>query len=98
MRRHPKILARLLPDGYVLLHALDSNQVHTLTPLGGLVWEYCDGQSADDITRQLMEIDELSKLADLREQISVLTCELKEAGLLLDEDSPVLSAQTEESS
>lgn len=50
-KRNSDFNARLLPDGYVLIHSEKSDWVHTLTPLGGLVWEFCDGdKTAEQIT------------------------------------------------
>lgn len=45
-KRNPEFITRLLPDGYVLVYSEKSEWVHTLTPLGGLVWEFCDGSNS----------------------------------------------------
>ena len=81
--RNVKIRARVLPDGFVMLHSPQDNRVYTLTPIGGLVWEYCDGRnSIDDIVTKISEIDEVSFTPDLHSQVVALTDQLTESGLL----------------
>ena len=84
VKRHPDTAARLLPDGYLLLHSNDENRVYTLTPLGGLVWEYCDGSnSLDDIVRHIRELGETPSSSNLEDEVRTLVAELKDAGLLV---------------
>lgn len=79
-KRNPEFNARLLPDGYVLIYSEKSSWVHTLTPLGGLVWEFCDGE------RTLDEIADLicskANVPAKREDIAELVKELDKNGLL----------------
>lgn len=83
MKRHPDMAARLLPDGYVLLHSHRDNRVYTLTPLAGLIWEYCDGRNTiDDIVLSISQIEELAAPSELRSEILTVTEELNKAGLL----------------
>lgn len=54
-KRNPDFNAKLLPDGFVLLYSSSSDWVHTLTPLGGLVWEFCDGENSIEQIAQLVK-------------------------------------------
>jgi hypothetical protein len=84
VKRHPDTAARLLPDGYLLLHSNDDNRVYTLTPLGGLVWEYCDGSnSVDDIVCHIRELGETLASSNLETEVQRLVAELTDAGLLV---------------
>jgi len=83
--RNEDVRATILPDGYVLLHSPKDNLVHTLTPLGGLVWEYCDGSNTiDDIVIRISEIDEIGSPPDLQSEVLALTDKLTESGLLIE--------------
>lgn len=80
LKRNPEFSARLLPDGYVLIHSDKSVWVHTLTPLGGLVWEFCDGdKTAEEIADSICKTMQLpAKYDDVFELIK----ELDKNGLL----------------
>jgi hypothetical protein len=43
MKRDQDAKTTLLPDGYVAIMKLGSSVGHTLSPLGALLWELCDG-------------------------------------------------------
>ena len=85
-KRHPDIKADILPDGYVLLQMPKTDWVYTLTPLGGIVWEFCDGNNAlDDIFRQITELEHVKSTADLKQQIADLLQEFQKSGLFTSE-------------
>lgn len=78
--RKAEFNARLLPDGYVLIHSENSDWVYTLSPLGGLVWEFCDGvNTTQEITDLVCSQTELETK---QEDIVTLLKDLEEKGLL----------------
>ncbi len=79
-KRNPEFNARLLPDGYVLIHSEKSTWVHTLTPLGGLVWEFCDGDKTAEQIADL--ICSRTQVPAKREDVFELVKELDKNGLL----------------
>jgi len=79
-KRNPDFSARLLPDGYVLIHSEKSAWVHTLTPLGGLVWEFCDGDKTADEIADL--ICSKTQVPAKPEDVVELVRELDKNGLL----------------
>ena len=84
LTRDPAVKASVLPDGHVLLHLERNDWCYTLTPLGGLVWEYCDGDHApEDIVRRIEAIPGVSPDADLPGKVGELLGELERLGLLL---------------
>jgi Coenzyme PQQ synthesis protein D (PqqD) len=81
--RRPDIVARILPDGYVLLEVTGTDWVHQLTPLGGIIWEFCDGKnSAADIVSRVGELDDLGPMPDLKEHVIRLLNDFQNAKLL----------------
>ena len=84
LTRDPEVKASILPDGHVLLYLERNDWCYTLTPLGGLVWEYCDGNHApDDIVRQIEAIADVSLDPDLPGKVDELLRSLEGLGLLL---------------
>jgi len=78
--RNQNFNARLLPDGYVLLYSETSDWVHTLTPLGGIVWEFLDGEhTAEEIADLIRSNAEIESSPD---DVSKLLEDLKQKGLL----------------
>lgn len=61
--------------------------VYTLTPLGGLVWEFCDGTNRlEEIVNHITSIKQVGADEGLKEKIAVLLTDLKQAGLLINKD------------
>jgi Coenzyme PQQ synthesis protein D (PqqD) len=84
LTRDPDVKASVLPDGHVLLHLERNDWCYTLTPLGGLVWEYCDGDHApEDIVRRIEAIPDVSPDSDLLGKVEELLRTLEGLGLLL---------------
>jgi|AGTN01.1.fsa_nt_gi hypothetical protein len=84
-KRKAEFNARLLPDGYVLIHSQDSSWVYTLSPLGGLVWEFCDGvNTAQEIAALVGSQTELDTKP---EDVATLLKDLEEKGLLTYPDN-----------
>ncbi len=74
-----------LPDGYVVLVNKKTNWAHTLTPLGGLVWEFCDGlNSVDEIVDKIQAIPEIGSRESLRQEVKDLVGQFDEEGFLLE--------------
>ncbi len=79
-KRNSEFSARLLPDGYVLIHSESSEWVHTLTPLGGLVWEFCDGdKTAEEIASLICSA---AQVPANEEEVLHLVKDFEEKGLL----------------
>lgn len=84
-KRNNEVETRILPDGYVVLFNTKNNWAHTLTPLGALTWELCDGQvSIDEIVDRIVELVG-SETVDrkLKEQITTLVDQLSELDLVI---------------
>ena len=78
--RNPEFRSRLLPDGYVLIHSENSEWVHTLSPVGGLVWEFCDGSNTPEEIAAIITTQ--TQLAAKTEDIVQLIADLDKNGLL----------------
>jgi hypothetical protein len=85
-KRDPAIKTNVLPDGHAVLVSLSTNWAQTLTPLGALVWEFCDGSnSLDDIAQQICAITNGDNDAKLKQSIKELVDELDDAGFFLQD-------------
>jgi len=95
LKRHPDVNAKILPDGYVLLHVKYINWVYTLTPLAGLVWEFCDGlNTVEEVVHRISEMKEVIADPQLPGQVAEFMAELEKAGLLIDKDITDIPALT----
>lgn len=75
-----------LPDGYVVIINKKTNWAHTLTPLAGLVWEFCDGEnSVPEIVSKIQAIPEIGVSETLQKEVVELVDQLEEEGFF-DED------------
>ena len=89
LTRDPEVKASILPDGHVLLFLERNDWCYTLSPLGGLVWEFCDGgHELEDIVRRIEAIPGASSDPDLPGQVEELVRTLDGYGLLLHEPGP----------
>jgi len=85
-KRNPEIQTNILPDGHVCLVSEKTEWAQTLTPLGGLVWEFCDGtNSVGDIIDQLKLIPEVTIGPKFKDEVAELLEELSDGGFFLDE-------------
>lgn len=85
LKRHPHVKAKILPDGYLLLYIAQIDWVYTLTPLAGLVWEFCDGNTAlEEIVANITAMKEVDAGGNLKNNIARLIAEFEQAGLLID--------------
>ncbi|MBX9688859.1 MAG: PqqD family protein [Candidatus Obscuribacterales bacterium] len=66
--RHKNISSVLLPDGFLALYDLEGNKGVTLSTLGAIVWEYCDG--SHQISEIIQELKNL--LADECQEETVI--------------------------
>ena len=84
LTRDPEVKASVLPDGHVLLYLERNDWCYTLSPLGGLVWEYCDGEHApEDIVRRIEAIPDVPPDPELLGKVEELLQTLTGLGLLL---------------
>ncbi len=82
--RRQDVHAKILPDGYVLLQDKETNWVYTLTPLAGMVWEFCDGNNLlEDVVGHIREIKEVGGEPGLEENLTELVADMEQAGLLV---------------
>ena len=91
--RSSSIEGTILPDGHVVLTGKEVDWAFTLTPLGGLVWAFCDGSnSIDEIVAHLLNLEQVSAPViketpviidgqNLKDEVLALVDELREAGL-----------------
>jgi Coenzyme PQQ synthesis protein D (PqqD) len=71
----------LLPDGFVVVHSQTTNWVYSLSPLAGLIWEFCDG--GNSLAQIMDKVSALSGVDISLEQAEQLLNQLVEAELLL---------------
>jgi hypothetical protein len=69
---------RLLPDGYIAIIDSEHNQVHSLPPVGALVWELCDGKHtiteiAEDISQSVEVVRQRNFVQEVSDLIAILT-------------------------
>lgn len=84
LKRRASVLTDVLPDGYVILYVEETNWAFTLTPLGALVWEFCDGEmTLDEVVTAIGETDCIVRDDGLGGQVEALTAELERLGLLV---------------
>lgn len=82
--RNPDVKTTLLPDGYVVLFSTKTEWAHTLSPVGALVWEFCDGEHAvEEITSELSGLISDVEKEVLSDQVQSFVNELLKSGLLL---------------
>lgn len=82
--RNPIVQTKLLPDGHIVLFAKEHDWAHTLSPLAGIAWEYCDGEhSVDEIVDQVAEIAGLQSSNEIKPDMAQLFEELCGSGLLV---------------
>ncbi len=77
--RNLAVKSQLLEDGFVSLYNSQTSMAFTLPPLGGIVWELCDGTlSLDEIIQRVYELIEAAvSLEDLEAQVCPLIEELQ---------------------
>lgn len=81
--RNPQVQTKLLPDGHVVLFCEEHAWAHTLSPLAGIAWEYCDGElSFDEIVQQVSDTAGLQSADEIKAQLEELFDSLTTAGLL----------------
>lgn len=74
-----------LPDGMVILVNKKTSWAHTLTPLGALVWEFCDGDnSVEEIVANIKSIPEVGNRVTLDQEVSELVQQLDNEGFFED--------------
>jgi hypothetical protein len=87
-RRSDEVDTKLLPDGYIVLYNIKTEWGHTLTPLGAVVWELCDGTlSVEEIVHHVGELTERSGDAELGAQVVKLVDEFVTLGLVHTESA-----------
>lgn len=84
-KRSQEMESTSLPDGLVILVNKKTSWAHTLTPLGALVWEFCDGQnSVEEIVSNLKAIPEVGTRPTLDEEVAELVKQFDEEGFFHD--------------
>lgn len=84
-KRSEEMESTSLPDGLVILVNKQTSWAHTLTPLGALVWEFCDGKnSVDEIVSNIKAIPEVGDRPTLHQEIADLVRQLDEEGFFVD--------------
>ena len=85
-KRCTEIQTTLLPDGHTVLMHKPSSWAHTLSPLGSLVWEFCDGlHTTEEIISSIKAIPGLTLPEALEEEVTQLLKQFAEDGLLAEE-------------
>ena len=86
-----------MPDGSALLYDPETNEGHTLNPVGSFIWEYCDGTlTPDQIAAELA--DALPQAPDIHAEALRMIAEFAAAGLFAPStETPETSSQQENS-
>ncbi|HEY9732136.1 MAG TPA: PqqD family protein [Drouetiella sp.] len=84
-KRSSEMESTSLPDGMVILVNKKTSWAHTLTPLGALVWEFCDGDnSVEEIVANIKSIPEVGNRVTLDQEVSELVQQLDNEGFFED--------------
>lgn len=84
-KRDPELQTSLLPDGHAVIVNPKNDWANTISPLGAIVWEYCDGSnSLEDIVRLVAEAAEVSDRSALQKEIQSFIDQFEEEGFFLD--------------
>lgn len=82
--RNPAVRTKVLPDGHVVLMSDESEWAHTITPVGGIAWEFCDGNNTFDEIINMVRAELPPDYAiDFRDELRSLLTQFVDAGLLL---------------
>ena len=82
LTRNPEVETKLLPDGHVVLFSSQNDWAHTLTPLGGIAWEFCDGENTIDQIIELVASTAEVNTDVVSGELKTLCNELVDSGLL----------------
>lgn len=84
-KRSNEMESTSLPDGMIILVNKKTSWAHTLTPLGALVWEFCDGEnSVEEIVANIQSIPEIGERPTLGQEINELVQQLDNEGFFED--------------
>jgi hypothetical protein len=73
----------MLPDGHVVLMSEQTQWAHTLSPLAGIAWEFCDGElNVDEIVKRVCDIAGITSVESIKPELTKLFSELAESGLV----------------
>jgi Coenzyme PQQ synthesis protein D (PqqD) len=87
LTRDPALKTSVLPDGHIVVHSKKTNRAFTLTPLAGIVWEFCDGShTVSDIVSALSNMEGLPAVDNREQEIAALVNELIDSGVLIPEE------------
>lgn len=82
VERNPSTTTRMLPDGHICI-IKDEKVVHSLSPLAGIIWEFCDGRNTlESIVDQLSEVAGVEPSADVIANVETLINDLVAAELV----------------
>lgn len=81
--RAANLRTRLLPDGYASIMNESTDTVYTLTPLGAMAWEFCDGKhSSAEIAREISLLISAPDYDSILLQVKQLLAALLSANLV----------------
>jgi hypothetical protein len=81
--RSAHVTTKLLPDGHIVLMSEQTNWAHTLSPLAGIAWEFCDGDlSFEEIVERVCETAGVTSVESIKPELTKLFSELTESGLV----------------
>jgi len=85
--RKKEYTTRLLPDGYIAIIDSEHKQVHSLPPVGALVWELCDGKhTIGEIADEISQMVEVVRQRNFVQEVSDLVTILTDRGLVKSVD------------
>ncbi len=75
-----------MPDGHVSLYLPTTDLATFLTPIGAIIWEFCDGtQTAAEIVPLLLKVIPIEDHQLAKVEVDMVLKQLTEKGFLLPE-------------
>jgi hypothetical protein len=84
-KQHPATLCTEMPDGEMVVLHTENQNIITLNPVGGAVWELCDGQhQTQDIIKMISESMSNMDFAQVEHDVKTFIDEMIRAGLIME--------------
>lgn len=84
-QRNTELQTSLLPDGHAIIVNPKNDWASTVSPLGALVWEYCDGtNTVEDIVRLVGDVAQVTDTARLHTDVQSFVEQFEEEGFFQD--------------
>jgi Coenzyme PQQ synthesis protein D (PqqD) len=86
-KRDPAVETTTLPDGQAVIVLTKTEWAHTLSPLGAIVWEFCDGtNSVDEIVSLVTNLPGIPQRPELAKEIALLIETMEQEGVVSSQE------------